>query len=98
MTAEPRDALKKRVAEVAEKYQAVISKMEHKELLDELESRALIASYSFQDPITAMMLKSSKAELLRRLKGGAVEAQEPVAVEEEPAPAPEVAKRPSLFG
>jgi len=96
--AEPKDALKKRVAEVAEKYQAVISTMDHKELLDELESRALIASYSFQDPITAMMLKSSKAELLRRLKGGAVEPKEGEDAPGEEAPAPKEAKRPSLFG
>ena len=98
MTAEPKDALKKRVAEVSEKYHAVISQMDHKELLDELESRALIASYSFQDPITAMMLKSAKAELLRRLKGGSVGPKEPSEAVDEVQPASEAPKRPSLFG
>ena len=98
MTAEPRDAVKKRVAEIAVKYEAVISSMEHRELVDELESRALMASYGFQDATTAMMLKSAKAELLRRLKGGEIVAK----VDDSPASnrpkEPQEAKRPSLFG
>lgn len=98
MAAEQKEALKRRVAETAERYLAVISRMPHSELLDELESRALITSYSFQDPITTMMLKSAKAELLRRLKGGEVVPQEEAATEAESQDSPKEPKRPSLFG
>lgn len=95
MATEQSESLKKHVAEVAEKYRAVISAMDHKALLEDFESRALITSYSFQDPITSMMLKSSKAEILRRLNGGAVA---PRADAPETDPEPKEQKRPTLFG
>lgn len=92
--AEQRSALKAKVAEIAEKYRANISAMASKDLLDELEKRALMASYGYQDPTTAMMLKEAKAELLRRTKGFVIESDSEPEVELEKSEAP----RPTLFG
>lgn len=92
--AEQRAALKAKVAEIAEKYRANISTMGSKDLLDELERRALMASYGYQDPTTAMMLKEAKAELLRRTKGFAIENS----TEPEAKPEKEEPPRPTLFG
>lgn len=91
--ADQRAALKAKLAEIAEKYRANISTMSSKELLDEFEKRALMASYGYQDPTTAMMLKEAKAELLRRT--GSQQSQKPVEEEAEPKPAPQ--QRPTLF-
>lgn len=87
--AEMPEALKRKLAEVGEKYGAAISAMADRELVSELERRALMASFSYQDPTTSMMLKLAKTEILRRLKGG-----EAVKAEEKPEEAP----RPTLFG
>lgn len=92
--ADQRAALKAKLAEIAEKYRANISTMSSKELLDEFEKRALMASYSYQDPTTAMMLKEAKAELLRRAKGFAIENS----AEPEIKPEKEDPPRPTLFG
>lgn len=96
-SAEQRAALKAKVAEISEKYRANISTMGSKELLDEFEKRALMASYGYQDPTTAMMLKEAKAELLRRTRGYKIAPDE-----DEPAPEarPERQEpaRPTLFG
>lgn len=93
-SAEQRAALKAKVAEISEKYRANISTMGSKELLDEFEKRALMASYGYQDPTTAMMLKEAKAELLRRTKGHGPQKAAPEEAEAKPEPQ----QRPTLFG
>ena len=67
--AEGSEALKARLASISEKYSAAIAAMDHRELVDELEKRALMASYGALDPTTAMLLKMAKAEILARIKG-----------------------------
>lgn len=67
--AEGSEALKARLAGISEKYSAAIATMDHRELVDELEKRALMASYGTLDPTTAMLLKMAKAEILARIKG-----------------------------
>lgn len=86
------DPAKMARADVAERYGAIISAMVDKELVNELEQRALMASYGYQDPITAMMLKAIKVELLRRLKGGEGPSVSPEPKAKEPA-----APRATLF-
>ena len=93
-SADDKWALKAKVAEVAEKYKANISTMSSKQLLDEFEQRALMASYGYQDPITTMMLKESKAELLKRTKGFEVEGNS----ESDAGIEKQETVRPTLFG
>lgn len=78
-------------SEIADRYLENISELNSKELVNELEKRALMASYGYQDPTTAMMLKVAKAEILRRIKEGDSPRQEAE-------PKQETAPRASLFG
>lgn len=78
-------------AEIGDRYLENISELSSKELLNELEKRALMASYGYQDPTTAMMLKVAKAEILRRIKEGEAPRQ---AADTKSDDTP----RPSLFG
>lgn len=67
---------KLKAAEIAEKYTEVLRPMADKALVDELERQALMASFGYQAPSTAAMLKAAKAEILRRLKGESGPAKE----------------------
>lgn len=87
------DPRKQRLAEVTEKYGAHIATMGDRELLEDLERKALMASFGALDPTTAMMLKSAKSEILRRLKGG--EGPKPIQEQKTAEPDPQ---RPTLFG
>lgn len=88
---------KRKAAEIAEKYATVLRPMGDRDLVDELERQALMASFGYQSPSTVAMLKTAKGEILRRLKDGGgpqnLEVEgESVAPAEEPKP-----QRASLF-
>jgi len=92
------EAEQQKLAEASEKYRATIAPMSHRELVDELESQALMANYGYRGPLTTMILKTAKAELLERLKGVDQPQKAASSGPSEDAPEPAEQKRPTLFG
>lgn len=92
------EAEQQKLAEATEKYRATITPMSHRELVDELESQALMANYGYRGPLTTMILKTAKAELLERLKGVNQPQKAASSGSSEDTPEPTGQKRPTLFG
>jgi len=91
------EADQKHLDETTEKYRTNVSAMGHRELVEELETQALMANYGYRGPLLTMILRESKAELLRRLKG----VEQPTADHQDPVDSPTAEpeqKRSTLFG
>lgn len=92
------EAEQQKLAEATEKYRSTITPMSHRELVDELESQALMANYGYRGPLTTMILKTAKAELLERLKGVDQPSKVASTGPSEDSLEPAEQKRPTLFG